>query len=238
MIIKLESRTTLYSALALAFAYPAEPAVWPLLAEEMSSAVDRLNGRAELATAVAHVRTLITDLNSPAAADLPGPAEEHTFLFARQTPCPIYESAYYAGGMEQNMADIAAFYRAFGLQIAPEAYERCDHISSQLEFMAVLCAKEAHALRNNLAEPAEICRDARRTFLEFHLGRWTPAFAARLQTKARLPLYPALAEVLLALLSDEAKEVGVTLGPPIVLPLQQPGLVEDECPAAEMSATE
>jgi putative dimethyl sulfoxide reductase chaperone len=220
MMSQLETRASLYSALALGFAYPAEPAIWPLLAEEMGYAADRLHGSAELDLAVRQVQSAISALGT-AATELPGPAEEHTFLFARQTPCPPYESTYYAGGLEQNLADVAAFYRAFGLQLAPAAHERADHISSQLEFMAVLCAKEARALGNGLTGPAEICRAARRSFLEFHLGRWTPAFAARLEAKARLPLYPALAGVLLAFLDCEAQELGVTLGPEHVLPVNQ-----------------
>jgi putative dimethyl sulfoxide reductase chaperone len=221
MITQLECRTALYSALALGFAYPAEPEMWPLLAEEMGYAADRLNGGVDLTTAVRQAQAAISVLNTPLTTELPGPAEEHTFLFARQTPCPPYESTYYAGGLEQNLADVAAFYRAFGLQLAPEAHERADHISSQLEFMAVLCAKEARALSSNLTEPAETCRTARRSFLEFHLGRWTPAFAARLEAKARLPLYPALAGVLLAYLAHEAEELGVSLGSQQVIPVHQ-----------------
>jgi putative dimethyl sulfoxide reductase chaperone len=220
MMNQLETRAALYSALALGFAYPAEPAMWPLLAEEMGYAADRLNGGDELDAAVRQVQTAISALGT-AATELPGPAEEHTFLFARQTPCPPYESTYYAGGLEQNLADVAAFYRAFGLQLAPAAHERADHISSQLEFMAVLCAKEARALSSNLVEPAEICRTARRSFLEFHLGRWTPAFAARLEAKSRLRLYPALAGVLLAFLAHEADELNVTLGSQQVIPVHQ-----------------
>jgi putative dimethyl sulfoxide reductase chaperone len=220
MIEHLESRASLYSALALGFAYPAEPAVWPLLAAEMGDAAGRLAAGPELPAAVLELQAAVRSL-AGAPADSPGPAEEHTFLFARQTPCPPYECTYYAGGMEQNLADIAGFYRAFGLQLAPEAHERADHVSSQLEFMAVLCAKEARALGHNLAEPAGICRDARRSFLEFHLGRWTPAFAARLEAKARLPLYPALAGVLRAFLDAEAEELGATLGPAHVSPVNQ-----------------
>lgn len=208
MLAELESRAALYSALALGFAYP--------------------EGGEDFESLLAHLQSAIRD--SQSAISNPRsltPAEEYTFLFARQTPCPPYESSYCPAGMEQNLADIAGFYRAFGLQVAPAARERVDHIGSELEFMAVLCAKEARARQRGLTEQAEICRAARRAFLTDHLGRWAPAFAARVKDRARLPLYPALAETLLALLSREAEALGATLDPmPAAIP-EEPAAVEE-----------
>jgi nitrate reductase assembly molybdenum cofactor insertion protein NarJ len=45
-----------------------------------------------------------------------------------------------------RLADLAAFYRAYGLNMAADAGERQDHLCVELEFMSVLAAKEAYAL--------------------------------------------------------------------------------------------
>ena len=44
-----------------------------------------------------------------------------------------------------RLADLAAFYRAFGLELAADAAERQDHLCIELEFMSVLAAKEGYA---------------------------------------------------------------------------------------------
>jgi TorA maturation chaperone TorD len=159
------------------------------------------------------------------------PVEEYTFLFARQSPCPPYESAYIDAGRGHSLADVAGFYRAFGFQIAPDAHQLPDHIGSQLEFMALLCAKEAYALEHALSEQAKICQDARRTFLLEHLGFWTAIFAARVKSTARLSLYPALTELVRAVLTHESHELQVELPqlPDSELPLEAEEESEIQC---------
>jgi TorA maturation chaperone TorD len=71
-----------------------------------------------------------------------------------------------------ELADIAGFYRAFGVEITPGT-ERPDHIAVELEFMHLLAVKEVVAAgREDGGEHARICRDARATFFRDHLGRW------------------------------------------------------------------
>jgi TorA maturation chaperone TorD len=72
------------------------------------------------------------------------------------------------------MADVAGFYKAFGVEVASEG-PRVDHISCELEFMNLLAVKESVALQQEgEGEHAEICRDASRSFLRDHLVRWAP----------------------------------------------------------------
>ncbi|MBM3180225.1 MAG: hypothetical protein FJZ86_07705 [Chloroflexi bacterium] len=221
MTDKLESRAALYSALAFSFAYPDRDTDFALIVSEMGKAValaeqacPEFDRRARVSPDASSLRTSLDNLraaiHNPQSPHLT-PAEEHIFLFHRQALCSPYESTYSPAGMEQSLADIAGFYRAFGVQMSPDAHERVDHIGSELEFMAVLCAKEAHALRNGLTEQAQICRDARSAFLSDHLGLWALAFASRVQDKARLPLYPALTDMLASLLALEAEDLGVAL---------------------------
>ena len=221
-ISQLEARAGLYAALAMGFDYPDDDNEWELLTASLKSAGARLENSNGLGAALHHLGQAVDETRASSIV----PAEEHTFLFARQSPCPPYESAYIDAGRGHSLADVAGFYRAFGFQIAPDAHQLPDHISSQLEFMAVLCAKEAYALQHGLSEQAEICRDARRTFLLEHLGFWTAVFAARVKSTARLPLYPALAELVRAVLTHESHELKVEL--PRLPELEQPVVESDE----------
>ncbi|MCG3146908.1 MAG: Chaperone protein TorD [Verrucomicrobiae bacterium] len=110
--------------------------------------------------------------------------------------CPPHELEYgelKADALYQphRLADIAAFYSAFGLEIVPEMADRVDHIAMECEFYAVLCAKEEVA-----AENLDLCRDAQKKFLREHLARWTPAFSRRLARLAGDPFYRAVADIL------------------------------------------
>ncbi len=100
--------------------------------------------------------------------------------------CPAYESAYVSGDPQQQtqrMADIAGFYRAFGVDATAGGY-RPDELSVELEFMAFLCQKEAYA-EGHLGPPrARQARKAQRIFLEHHLGRWAGALGERLAASA------------------------------------------------------
>ena len=60
------------------------------------------------------------------------------------------------------MADIAAFYSAFGLELTPEVADRVDHIAMECEFFAVLCAKEARAAETADADHLRICQAAQK----------------------------------------------------------------------------
>ena len=131
---------------------------------------------------------------------------EHNYLFARQVLAPPYESRYRempGVSMTQDMSDIASFYAAFGFQVGQRAKELPDHVSLELEFVAVLCLKEAYALEQGWSGRARITRTARDKFLREHLGWWLDPFEERVQTHARLPFYPAVAAFVRALVGQE-----------------------------------
>lgn len=110
---------------------------------------------------------------------------------------PAYELEYgeeHSHRQPQELADITAFYRAFGLQISPQARERPDHISVECEFMYFLLHKEVYACGNKDQENANLCRDASHRFLRDHLGEWLPAFAFRLSRLASEPFVRRIAE--------------------------------------------
>jgi len=144
--------------------------------------------------------------------------------------CPQTFSIY----RSQQMADIAGFYRAFGLEAGRDAPERVDHISCELELLAWLVAKERLACSRNgeeWSERAGVCRDAQRSFVSAHVAWWVPAFAHALSRRARsldpVPLlHVALADALAALVPIERALLDVP--PPEVLARAQPDAEEAE----------
>jgi TorA maturation chaperone TorD len=88
-----------------------------------------------------------------------------------------------------EMADVAGFYRAFGVEVDPSG-DRVDHIAAELEFMNLLAVKESIALQQEgEGEHAQVCRNASRSFLRDHLGRWVRPFAKKLGDEAADPFY-------------------------------------------------
>lgn len=82
-----------------------------------------------------------------------------------------------AGGHTPRLADIAGFYRAFGMAVSRE---RPDHVVAELEFASVVSLAEAQASETGDAEAAEVCAEAARSFLRDHLGSWLDSWAARI----------------------------------------------------------
>lgn len=132
--------------------------------------------------------------------------------------CPMNEIEY--GDIKADplfqphrLADLGAFFAAFGLELVPDAGERLDHISIELEFMSFLAAREAHAREHQYDEAdVAVLVDAQRKFLREHLGRWTPAFARRLARRAASTLLEPLAGFLGEFIRLECARFGVPPG--------------------------
>jgi TorA maturation chaperone TorD len=98
-----------------------------------------------------------------------------------------------------EMADVAGFYKAFGVAVdeGSEGGERVDHIAAELEFMNLLAVKEALALQEEgEAAHAKTCRDASRAFLRDHLGRWAPRLGECMVETGKDPLFRAAGRLL------------------------------------------
>jgi TorA maturation chaperone TorD len=147
--------------------------------------------------------------------DLDELRREYTRLFTPTVAggLPPYETEY--GKAEifrktQILADIAGFYRAFGLDIAESAHERVDFVSVELEFMHWLSLKEQRALEKGERENAALCHDAQAKFLCDHLGRWTGHFGATVANEARLAFYRNLGGQLTKFIAAECRRLGVS----------------------------
>lgn len=156
-----------------------------------------------------------------------------TFGHATRPDAPPYETHYGAENLfqqSQMLADIAGFYRAWGVR--PAGGERADHIAVELEFYAWLLVRE----QQGAAEQAAIARQARAAFLRDHLARWVPEFAARLQAHGT-PRFAEVAQELAAFIREEAQEAGVAPAEPgaakVTFPAWSPQTDCMSCPFAD-----
>lgn len=131
-------------------------------------------------------------------------ATEHVRLFASGTNgvlCPPIESFYRAGGRNEATADIVTAiqrdYREMGLTTT-SAGEGPDHVTTQLEIMSTLCARESAAWQSELDVDSEQLLDAEARFLRRHLGSWLPELRARVQAARPHDFYAAVLDALLS----------------------------------------
>jgi TorA maturation chaperone TorD len=160
--------------------------------------------------------------------------------------CPPYETEYcpqtFSVYRSQALADVAGYYRAFGLEPSRDMPERADHVALELEFMSWLIGKERNA---QTAEHAQTCRDAQVRFAREHLVWWVPAFGRALLRQAERTaevagsgFYVATAGCLLAFVGIERAVLG--LEPPTDLVGPRPIEEQEEmscqsCAAAELT---
>lgn len=96
----------------------------------------------------------------------------------------LYETEY---GKERVMAktnelaDLAGFYQAFGLNTDAEevVHDMADHVSVELEFYSYLLLKQMFLEENKISDGIEVVEDGRKKFLNSHLGRFVRSIAKR-----------------------------------------------------------
>jgi TorA maturation chaperone TorD len=165
------------------------------------------DGRAVPLETVEKVAALLHDDAGPALR------EEYYRTFGHQiaNDCPLHETQYGAGHVfqqAQQLADIAGFYRAFGLEVADGAGERVDHLSLELEFMHVLTYREAYARLHHGADRVAQLREAQQAFLRDHLSRWVSVLA-RLVGRKTQEGYRHLVDLAAAWVAVEATALGL-----------------------------
>jgi len=116
----------------------------------------------------------------------------------RRPPFP-FEAEHRAEHFQQSarlLADLQGFYRAFGLRTDGE---RPDHIATELNFLHVLCLKQAAAFERGMTEQATVCEDARILFLKEHVLPWYASVCDLVRERAVEPhdrFYLELADTL------------------------------------------
>jgi putative dimethyl sulfoxide reductase chaperone len=217
------ARAFVYQFLARSYEYP-EREAWqwlcdPAVHEVLCTAFSRAQAQAAPGSEAGDpgLSPLLEHFNEAAFEGFQS-AYISAFGHSARGDCPINEVEY--GDLKADplfqphrLADLGAFYAAFGLELCENASERLDHLCCELEFMGVLAAKEAYGLEQQFEEEQiTLCREAQKKFIREHLGRWTPAFTRRLEAMACGNVLGALAQVTRVFVLAECERVGVSPG--------------------------
>lgn len=212
-VVRALARSGVYRVLACAFRPPGTGAGLDTLAAAVAAVADGLPES---------VRGALTELAAASqAVDAAQRLRDHAAVFGHVVvpDCPLYETAAEAGDpfrQPQTLADLVGFYRAWGLEVGPEAHERADHLALELEFMHYLTYREAHALRHHGADRSALVREAEQKFLAEHLARWAPAVGHAVAARARGWL-GAAGRLLERFVTWEADTHGVAVGAGVAL---------------------
>ena len=223
IIDTLLARAVVYRALSLGFQTPTAGRLREMGVEDGLSAVcaalallERESPGQELSRLGAQLLAVV-----PATVDDALPRFVHLFGHTARglvTACETEYGPENVFNQPQQLADLAGYYLAFGLEPASASEARVDHIACELEFMDFLSRKQALWLANPSiegadAETIEATEEAERTFLRDHLGRFGRAFATRVVVEDRDGHFGALGRLLLTFLDAECARVGVEAGP-------------------------
>lgn len=205
-LVQATGRLALYSLLATGFALPTDDRL-ETIRSTLLPAVSSLGLTPEL-------EALIAAAASSLSGDVDEMRQHHAELFPpiASQDVPGYETGYRGDGVFQQtaiMADIAGFYRAHGLRAGGRERERPDHITVELEFMAVVAKKEALALEAKATEHFSLCRETAAGFLGDHLGCWGPAFGLRAAAVSSSPWYTVLGDLLAAWIAEDMDRLSV-----------------------------
>lgn len=225
-------RAGYYRFLARAFAYPSAGTAEALRNELPDSDTAVLWGKAGdgVKGRLAEVKAALQDLTDDGMESMHLATYGHTI----SETFPPHETRYGSAHPfqeTQDLADVTAFYRAFGLQVRGGTGERADHAWLELEFVHFLAVKQLVALERGEVEGAGQTLEAARAFLKDHIGRWGPVFGEILAKKAPNTLHRALGALLASVLQSDASRLDVTPGEvsaePIAIPPEPAPETED-----------
>lgn len=136
----------------------------------------------------------------------------NTFVVGRSwtPPCPLYEGLYRKDeGREGLLMELLRFYHHFGLRLSEGDRDFPDHLTTELEFMGYLAAREAAALAEG--RDAEPYRRAQRDFLERHLLAWVPRFAERVSSRSGETVMGGVAGLLADFIAGQRRRLAMVI---------------------------
>jgi DMSO reductase family type II enzyme chaperone len=126
-------------------------------------------------------------------------------LGGEKTPVPLYEGLFrQQEGRDGILEDIMRFFAFFDVRLQEADHDYPDHLVTELEFMALLCQREADA--EAVGKDANSYRRASRDFLQRHPLAWVPEFAQRLAGGETA--YGEIAQTLAKFCREHADELG------------------------------
>lgn len=183
----------LWRLLSLGFAAPNEETVAEV--EALADGLAQAGDLPEVADVLATVR----------AADPVELEAQYSALFRGTVLVAPYEGSYEADPIRQGrqMADVAAFYRAFGAEAHGPTADRPDFVGCELEFLSFLELRHLAALEGE-EEGFDLVAEIGDSFLADHAGRWLPTFFADVTKAApEAPFYLALAALGARVIEEE-----------------------------------
>jgi DMSO reductase family type II enzyme chaperone len=209
------ARAVIYEALAEGFAPPTESALRRLVSGDGAATIAKEASIIDAAKGGAIAQAL---RRLPSAISLAELRDRNATLFGHTArgEVPPYETEYGEDDIfrqPNELADIAGFFRAFGMPADRADRGRCDHVGIECEFMSWLCLKEAYAAEHADGEMLAEVRKARRLFLRDHLGRFAPAFGRMLSRADKGGFYGTMGEVVEKFVVAECKRESVPAGP-------------------------
>lgn len=126
-------------------------------------------------------------------------------IFHRSMP-PPYETTYTSRGSTADLADIAGFYRAFGVHIERD---KPDHLVAELEYLAYVTMREVHARQEGDQAHVEILSRARASFLRDHIGCWLDAFADRIEQSSGKSACALMVRAAAKAVAADARAIGI-----------------------------
>ena len=137
------------------------------------------------------------------------------FVGPDRTLAPPYESVYLGGEgllFDAGTLDVRAHYARYGIEVARKGRVPDDHLSCELHFAAHLAGLvEARLEAGDEDGAIDVLADLKE-FLEAHLGRWAPKFAARVEAGAKTGFYRDAAGLLRDTVENLAASVSRALG--------------------------
>ncbi len=159
------------------------------------------------------------DIDEPAVRQIQA---RYVSLFAAATggrlPCPPYESTYMAArGVSDAivLASVERDYATAGLYGTSTKKQAPDHISMEMEFLAILCGRESEAWEAEKTPQGIGLLEKESKFIDTHLGLWLRAFAHDVRKADEGGLYADVAAAALAFVThdrDLVEELVATLG--------------------------
>ncbi|MGA7272495.1 MAG: molecular chaperone TorD family protein [Acidimicrobiia bacterium] len=225
-IIEAAGRSVVYSLLATGWALPTSVRLATIEAR-LLPAVTALDLPPSLTEKVRALPACVP-------ADVEAMRDDHMALFPpiASQDAPGYETGYRGHDVFQQaalLADVAGFYRAHGLRAGGSEKERLDHITVELEFMAILGRKEVLALQGGQFDNARVCQETGALFLRDHLGCWAPSFGRRASAITASPWYRSLGTLMALWVEEDVAAAGVEPAEMVEEPLPQPPPDDGAC---------
>jgi len=102
---------------------------------------------------------------------------------------------------------VKRFIEAAGFEYDGNFSGIADHISVELDFLALLTEVEADSWQSGNTEAGVNALEWQQGFIARHAGKWMPVFCAKVKEGADLPFYPVFAGLLQGFLADEETQI-------------------------------